>query len=562
MPFELHERIGPEPLAETSEQFMVPMGDKTRLATDVYLPDRPSKHSAVLVRTPYDKASRYTGLRFEAKYFTERGYAFVAQDVRGKFRSEGETLPYHYDVGDGYETVDWIVRQPWSNGRVGLMGASYYGYTVWAGVASGHPAIRAAVPQVTGVDMPDFHVGSRWTQMVPNLFGLNDLVQIWTDPSATLVTIDYGRRPLIDAFEEAAAVLGRSKAVDELLGRAKTREFYSPYGKRHPYYTTDIPILHWVSWFDPGLAPLGMRDWRRFRSLPGRRDLHFLRAHSEDHGGFLLSDVGAGDDRNPYLNDTTMAERLSVVTSDVMEFFDAHVDGRGAPAEPGRRARWHLGHVGWKETPDWPPRDVEESRLFLVASDQASGPAGALAATSAGDRRLIRWTHDPSQPVPSTTTIEEVWYFLAAYPDARSLQARTDVLTFTSDELAQPLDIAGQATAHLGVGSSGPSMHVFVGLQDVLPDGTTRPVVQGQIVNTAPDPERLIQIDLAEIAYRFHARHRLQVQVKSSDYPWYLVHPGTDQNPWFAEREVENEHILVTGGAVASHISLPILSGG
>ena len=141
--------LGPAPLDPSADQSLVPMRDGVRLATDVYLPDGHGRVPVVLVRLPYDKCGRYTFMPALAPHFTERGYAFVVQDVRGKFRSEGETLAFTHEVEDGYDTIDWLTRQPWCDGSVGMWGDSYYGYTQWAAVASEHPALKAIVPRVT-----------------------------------------------------------------------------------------------------------------------------------------------------------------------------------------------------------------------------------------------------------------------------------------------------------------------------------------------------------------------------------------------------------------------------
>ena len=125
------------------------MRDGVHLATDVYLPDGPGPFPAVLVRLPYDKNGRYCWIPFLATHFVARGYAFVPQDVRGRFRSEGEPVAFVNEVPDGYDTIDWIARQPWSNGDVGMWGDSYYGFTQWAAVASGHPALKAIVPRTS-----------------------------------------------------------------------------------------------------------------------------------------------------------------------------------------------------------------------------------------------------------------------------------------------------------------------------------------------------------------------------------------------------------------------------
>ncbi len=144
-------RIGPGPHSALATEVMVPMRDGVRLATDVYLPQGDATPGpTILTRLPYDKNGEYTFMPQIASYFLGRGYRVVVQDVRGKFRSEGETLLFVNEADDGYDTLDWISRQQWSDGVVGMWGDSYYGYTQWAAVSSGHPALRAFVPRVTG----------------------------------------------------------------------------------------------------------------------------------------------------------------------------------------------------------------------------------------------------------------------------------------------------------------------------------------------------------------------------------------------------------------------------
>ena len=555
MTFTLLESLGPEEPSADAQSFMVAMRDGVRLATDVYLPAEPSQHAAVLVRTPYDKTSRYTGLRFEAHHYTDRGYVFIAQDVRGKFRSEGQTLPYAYDVDDAYDTVDWIIQQRWSSGRVGLKGASYYGYTVWAGVASGHPAIRAAVPQVTAIDMGASHVASDWRHEVPSLIGFNDLVQIWTDNAGYLADIDYSR-PINEAAAEAEKALGACLAVHDLFDRAERSEGYSPYPEgRHPYEASRIPIFHWVGWFDPGLGPHGMADYRHFTSAPEQRDLHYLHVGSADHGGYLLSDVGRGDEANPYLNDEVMNRLQTEEAEEVLRFLDEHLQGK-AHDRPMPRVRWHLGHESWHEAETWPPPGTSNVELYLSAG--SSG--GTLTQTVEPTPTRLGWRHDPESPVPSSTPIEAIWYFLAAYPDERARAGRPDVLTFTTEPLRDALDVVGLPVARLVLSTTAPSMHLFATLQDVYPDGTTRPVAHGRMVVAHPMADVPVDVPLADMAYRFLPGHRVQLQVASSDFPWFLVHPGTDDNPWSPNRRTAAVDIsLNVGGVVPSVLSLPVL---
>lgn len=542
-----------EPLPADAEQFTVRTRDGVSLATDVYLPANPGKLPAVLVRTCYDKASDYTGLKYIAPLFVENGYAFVTQDVRGKARSDGETDAYVYEMLDAYDTLDWIVDQSWSDGSVGLTGASYYGFTAWAGVASGHSSIRAAVPMVTGVDMAADHVASRWQQDPPNLVGLNDLVQIWTNRESYLFDIDYAAASITSLLEQVEAMIGKSTSVEGLLRRARTGEYYQPYGTRHPHHTTNVPILHWVNWYDPGLAPAGMRDWRHFRSLPSTRHLHYLRAGSADHASVRLEDVENGIKGIDTISDDLWTEILLGEIGDQLAFFDEHLRGN-VPATPTARARWHVGHSGWRSSDEWTPEEVVPHRLYLTAS----GNGGGLAPSADAQSRELQWTHDPNNPVPSSTSIEAIWYFLAEYPDERALKDRGDVLTFTGDALAAPLTIAGQIVLSGEFGSSSDTSHVFVTVQDVKPDGTTRPVAMGMCYarTGASEPLRLA---LSDVAYEFRAGHRLQLQIRSSCFPWFLVHPGTDENPWFAAKAVSTTSTLRVGGSRPASLTLPTL---
>jgi putative CocE/NonD family hydrolase len=176
---------------------MVPMRDGVRLATDVHLPQGADRVPAVLVRLPYDKCGRYTFMPQIAPFFRDRGYAFVVQDVRGKFRSEGETVAFVREVEDGYDTLEWLVSQAWCDGNVGMWGDSYYGFTRWAAVASEHPALKAIVPRVTSADL----AGLFGPETVIPLYLGEYLANYWLDDRIYHWDIDYGHRPLAEVFD-------------------------------------------------------------------------------------------------------------------------------------------------------------------------------------------------------------------------------------------------------------------------------------------------------------------------------------------------------------------------
>jgi putative CocE/NonD family hydrolase len=148
--------------------------------------------------------------------------------------------------------------------------------------------------------------------------------------------------------------------------------------------------------------------------------------------------------------------------------------------------------------------------------------------------------------------------FLLEVPDERGVEDRSDVPTFTSDVLDLPLDLVGPVSLRLGVGSTAPSTALFAKLVDVGPDGSAMMLTRGQTMVRGPDPSRPVRIDLAHMGYRVPAGHRLRLQLASSDFPLYLPHPGTDENPWHAVTGRPSEQTLQVGGGSEAHMRLTI----
>jgi putative CocE/NonD family hydrolase len=139
------------------------------------------------------------------------------------------------------------------------------------------------------------------------------------------------------------------------------------------------------------------------------------------------------------------------------------------------------------------------------------------------------------------------------------VQARPDVLTFTAEPFSRPLDLAGPGRLWVHVDSSATSMHLHAKLADVAPDGSARMLVRGQAYVQDPDPGEIVEISLGHTGYRLQPGHRLRVHLACSDYPLYIWHPGTGENPWHAIQGKRNEQTLVTGGLAPSHLSITVL---
>jgi len=170
---------------------------------------------------------------------------------------------------------------------------------------------------------------------------------------------------------------------------------------------------------------------------------------------------------------------------------------------------------------------------------------------------MVRWTHEPDDLVPSTG--EDPFAFLREAPDERSVEARPDVLTFTSVPLSEPLDLAGPINVQVTVGSSAPSTALFAKLVDVAPDGTTLMLTRGQVNVRAIDGPRPVRISLSHMGYRVLPDHRLRLHLASSDFPLYLPHPGSDEDPWQVVKGTPSVQALTTGGDDSSYLDLTVL---
>ena len=549
--------IEPAPLDARAEQVMVPMRDGAGLATDVYLPQSPGRLPTMLVRLPYDKCARYTFMPQIAPFVTDRGYAFVVQDVRGKFRSEGETLPFLHEVEDGYDTLEWVAAQPWSDGTVGMWGDSYYGFTQWAAVASEHPALRAIVPRVTSVDFMDSQ--HCWGDCVLQLYGADYLAHFWTDRNIYDFPVDYSRRPLAELFDDGFAAIGRrSEGLDRfMIGRGPGGFSMFPKG-RHPYECQKVPALHTVGWFD-NVMPYSMRDYMRLTAIPGRAQLQYLYGAPSDHENYVLDDLPVTEDNDHDVNDAAMERLIPRMVGPGLDFFDVFLRGVGRP-EDVPRVRWRAGLGDWQESTAWPPPGMRVQRLHLGAPDRAGEDAEGGALMPAPDPRPGRavWRHDPAELVPSVTT--DPFALLRRWPDETEVEGRPDVLTFTSDEALAPLELVGPVTAHLALESTCDSMHVHVKLLDVSPDGAARMLLRGQGHVARSAYGAPVPVELGHTAYRLMPGHRLRLHVASSDFPLYLWHPGTSEDPWWATQGAANGQTLITGGGHGSSVDLTVLA--
>ncbi|MBN1485473.1 MAG: CocE/NonD family hydrolase [Chloroflexia bacterium] len=495
----------------------IPMPDGARLMADHYRPRAAGDCPTLLIRSCYGRwteAGLY-GIAFGelAQRFAERGYHVVLQNVRGTYDSEGEFVPLVDEAADGRATLDWIAEQPWFNGALGLWGPSYLGYVQWAIAADAPPYLRALVPIIAfsrgyGASYPQGGLALDLALRIGHIFyagedqertSLGDFLQ-WRTHMERVLRRAFAHLPLREA---------------DLITLGRPSEFYrqslAHQREDHPFWQA---LDHHDS-LDRVRAPAHL--------ISGWYDL-FLRDLLDDYAALRA----AG--RRPYLTVGPWYHVdfrwLSPALDQSLAWFDAHLKGQRDRLRRSPVRYYMLGAEEWREAPDWPPPSRPQ-RYFLHAG-------GALApAPPAADGAPAAYTYDPADPTPNLAG--PLLLDPAGPADQRPLEARPDVLCYTTPPLEQPLELVGTVRLELYARSS--LAHTdFVGrLCDVHPDGRSINICDGFVRlepedgSAQPDGSLRLEIELAPTAVRFQRGHRLRLQVCSGGHPRWNRNLGTGE---------------------------------
>jgi putative CocE/NonD family hydrolase len=501
--------------------------DGTRLATDVYLPRQSGRVPAVVARTPYGKTGNAVWFPAIGRLFADNGMAFVAQDTRGHHGSDGALAPF-VEASDGWDTLEWITAQPWSDGSIAVFGESYVGLTAIAAAATGHPAVRAAALRNTGTD-----IAGDWLrhQGVLRLeFVLRWAFAAWAGRGNLAPEFDWTLRPMERIARTAAAGVGGPRMPRVLADWASASGTGPTAAEPWPSLIdrVRVPTHLTTGWWDLFVRG-ATRDWSRLAARAGIEGR--LVAEPTDHAGHDWSD---GPTIDPLADFDALAGRMPAVLASELEFLRRHLLGIGD--RPRATVSWMLTHAGVQHSPSWPPPGVSVHTLHLTDAGRAHrGPEGG-GLSSRADRIPVdaRWQHDPSDPVPALEgEAVDGWF---RRPDERLTQVRDDVLTFTSEARRADFDLAGPVVAELALTAPPAGGHVMAKLCDVHPDGSARRIADGACL-LGPGGERVVaRVELGDTGYRVRRGHRLRLEVASSAFPRYALHPGTGDDPWTATR--------------------------
>ena len=501
------------------------MRDGVELIADVYEPLGETV-GTVLARGPYGRGFPFS-LVF-ADLHAAHGYRVILQSVRGTFGSGGDFAPMVHEAADGADTVEWMRRQPWFTGRFATIGISYLGFTQYALLQDPPPELVTAVITAGPHDLS----ASAWgtgSFTVNDFLGWSNLVAHQEDPGRIRAGIRQLRAQKSVVQAAGQAPLGASGR--ELLGEAAPwwESWLTPPADDNPFWgplnvssaldRVNVPVLLLSGWQDLFLG----------------QTLHQFR-HLRDRGVDVALTLG------PWTHTQLLFNGLSTIARETQQWLDTHLAGRPTPPRSGRFRFWVAGE-GWRELPDWPPTATK--REFYLQ------PGGGLTNTAPPTGSSASFRYDPAEPTP--TIGGRLLSPDGGYRDDTALAARRDVLSFTSDVLANDLYVHGNPVAELAHSSDSPYVDVFVRVSEVDAKGRSRNVSDGyRRLTEATDH---VSLELDAISHRFRAGTRIRVLIAGGSHPRFDRNLGAGEATSTGSQLKPSTHEVHLG---TSRIVLPV----
>ena len=508
----------------------VEMRDGVNLMTDIYLPSGSGPFPVILTRLPYGTKTENAFQPATGYFFAENGFAYVAQNVRGRFGSGGTFSAYidAQEIPDAYDTIDWIVAQEWSNGIVGVMGESYHGYTALAAAASGHSAIKA-------ISAANITV-AREKQVLDGAYPLHGS-GLWTLRMDAAANGRYQDTDQIDLYHLPLMTMGEAYGLRDVLWRDRVSGYLADPGARRAqslddYETVRVPALHFGGWYDPftrGTIAIweGVKLYSRDQDAS---EMQWLVMGPWDHESMSVHLSGGAAPTRIGRRDTGSAA-VSTYGDTLLEFFTFFLkrEDNGFIDVP-RVQYFNIGDNDWRYGEQWPPKKSRLRSLFFHSEGNAgSADDGLLDFVPPRDEPADSYTYDPRDPM-SITEGSNVWSRAAGLPDRALLPERDDVLTYETRPLLNDLEITGPIAVELYASSSAPDTDFAAALVDVYPDGYSLLIQEGilraSFRDKSVDPSPIepgevytLVIDLWSTSYTVSAGHKLRVEVSSSNFP-------------------------------------------
>jgi putative CocE/NonD family hydrolase len=589
------------------QKVMMPMRDGVRLATDIYIPRSDKKVPIIFSRTPYNfnsgwEHSKEKNRTHQSAYEAlKRGYAYVVQNERGRYFSEGEWDILGMPLTDGYDAFSWMSEQSWSNGKIGTLGCSSTAEWQMAVAALDHPSHAAMVPQGFGAGVGrvgDFLEQGNWYRggVEQLLFGTwlygvehdkfkpripkgatqEDLIRIsrFYDLAPENPPVDWAEKikhlPLQDLLKN---INGKKEIFDKMIRRKPNDPEWYKGGLYHDDMDFGVPSFWFVSWYDVATSP-NIALFNHVRSNAkdlSVRDDQYLVIAPTLHCGFTRAT------ENTIVGQRSVGDARLNYDEQIYNWFDLMLKGKNNDfkAKTPRVQYYTMGSNKWQNSEVWPPENTEMTTFYLSSNGSANTMYGDGKLTTL--KRKIQnntdsFLYDPMDPVTSNgggvccmgNAVKGGAF------DQQEIESRDDVLVYTSEPLNNGLEVTGFINSTIYLSSDVKDTDITIKLIDVYPDGTAYNIdetIQRVRFREGYDKEvfmekgNVYKVDLSQMSTSnyFKKNHRIRIEISSSNFPRFARNLNTGGDNFNESNGIVARNTIHHSKLHPSSITLPIV---
>lgn len=591
-------------IAIVDQKVMIPMRDGVRLATDIYRPKSTEKVPIIFSRTPYNFNSwgdgeQRTRTAERAYEVVKRGYAYVVQNERGRYFSEGEWDILGVPLTDGYDAFSWMKDQSWSNGKIGTYGCSSTAEWQMAVAALDHPSHAAMVPQGFGagvgtvdgiVEQGNWYRGGaeqllffswlygvehdKFKPRIPEGATQEDLIRIsrFYDLAPENPSVDMAEAlsylPIQDILKN---INGKKEVFDKMVRRKPNHPDWFKGGLYHDTMEISMPSFWFASWYDVSITPnLTLFNHIRNKSKdPTVRDNQYLVIAPTLHCAYTRAT------ENTVVGERSVGDARLNYEEQIFAWWDLWLKGEANDfKEKTPRVQYYtMGSNKWQSAEQWPPADTKMTTYYLNSNGDANslGGGGVLTNKKASKDRPDSFDYDPMNPVGSLggnvcctgNAIQGGAY------DQQKQEERADILVYTSEVLSKGVEVSGFIESTLYVSSDAKDTDFTIKLIDVYPDGKAYNLdetIQRVRYREGYDKEvfmeegKVYQVDLTPMSTSnyFEKGHRIRIEISSSNFPRFARNLNTGGNNYDEAEGVIAKNKVHHSKNYPSQIRLPL----
>jgi len=531
----------------------VKMRDGVVLRADIFRPQAEGKFPVLLTRTPYDKRGEADFGQQAARH----GYIVVAQDVRGRYTSEGEWYTFKHESQDGYDTVEWAAALPYANGKVGMFGGSYVGATQMLTAIAAPPHLAGILPVVTA---SNYH--ENWTYQ-------GGAFEQWFDQSWTtgLAENTFDRRMVKNSYAtrwdmglplaeypllELGTPAGLADYYLDWLAHPSYDDYWKAWSIEENFSQIQVPALHVAAWYDI-FQDGSLRNYLGIKAHGG--------SEAARNGQRLLVMVGGHAGGGPKIGEVDFGKD-SVVDEEalILRWYDYLLKGvdNGMGSEKPVKI-FVIGKNVWRQEDGWPLGRAKETRYYLHSAGHANtlGGDGTLSTAAPSTEAADKYVYDPADPVPTRggpLCCDATHQPPGAY-DQRPVENRDDVLVYTTPAFKQDTEVTGPVSLELYASSSAVDTDFTGKVVDVWPNGYAQNLTEGILRARYRDSREKaefmdpgdvykLRLELWSTSNVFEAGHKLRLEISSSNFPRF------DRNLNTGEDQGHSTHLVKATNAV------------